>query len=379
MKTPLLLAGLLMLSASALPAQPPPPAHATASVTAGPPERYGGHEGHVGKKWLVQLNSDPGSYSLQHWGCYDPSHAPHAIQPEGTIGMASPGGGNWYSNGFFNFAVDRDQSRMYPVAAVRPLDTGARASAEFLWDMPKAWVRVRFMVVPGRAPLFCAITQMPKAGATPKLRVRLVAYPAGYFHDGNRAIVTPTRTLKTGAKADLDPAAEWSWIMHDEKRDFHVENSVGGAAGLTAPDLVGSLKLDVGAYGVSWELEAKGNELRFAFWGSQELRNADLLAKLPPQFAPALADLQALDFTPLRLQPRGLAHLQAEFSKLFGETKGSEASRQTYETLLKQLDALRGQIGNAQVNLQAENDYLGVLDKLDGLLWKVRMDWIFAD
>ena len=372
---------VLLVAVTCLPtaglSQTPP--QATAGVVPGRPERYGGHEDHVGKKWLVQLNGDPGSYALQHWGCYDPSHAPHAIQPEGSIGMTSPGGGNWYHNGFFNFAVDGDQSRMYPVAAIRALDSGERASAEFLWDMPKAWVRVRFMVIPGQRPLFGAITQIPKAGAAPKLRVRLVAYPAGYFKDGGRVIVTPTRTLKTGDKVDLDPATEWSWIMYDEKRDLHVEGSVGGAGGLTVPDLVGTVKLDVGAYGVSWDLEAKGNELRFAFWGSQEQTNAELQTKLAAQFAPALADLRALDFTPLKLQPPGLAQLQAEFAKLFAETKGSEGSRKAYEALLGELQALRAQIGGGQVNLQAENGYLGVLDKLDQLLWKVRMDWIFAD
>ncbi len=372
-----LLIGALLAAASLLPAQPP--GHATASVMPGRPERIGGHGSHAGKKWLVQLNAEPASYGLQHSGCYDPSHAPQVVQPEGTIGMTSPGGGNWYHNGFFNFAVDDDQSRVFPVTAVRPLDSGARASAEFLWELPRAWVRVRFMVVPGKRPLFCSLTQIPRAGATPKLRARLVAYPSGYFKDGGRVIVTPKRTLKTGDKVDLDPAAEWSWLMYDERRDLQVQGSVGGAAGLTAPDLVSALKLDVTTYGVVWEVEAKANELRFAFWGSQDLRNADLLAQLPPQFAPALAALQALDFTPLRLQPQGLAQLQAEFGQLFAGTPGSEASRQAYEALLKQLDALRGQIGGAQVNLQAENDYLGTLDKLDGLLWKARMDWVFAD
>ena len=29
--------------------------------------------------------------------------------------------------------------------------------------------------------------------------------------------------------------------------------------------------------------------------------------------------------------------------------------------------------------LEAENDYTATLDKLDQLLWKVRMDWVFAD
>ena len=378
MRTPLLLAGLLLLSAAALCAQQPA-GYATATVMTATPERVGGHEGHVGKKWQVLLSSEPGSYGLQHWGCYDPSHAPHVVQPEGSIGMTSPGGGNWYHNGFLNFAVDGDSSRSFPVTAIRALDSGERASVELLWDMPQAWVRVRFMVVPGQRPLFCALTQYPKAGATPKLSAHLVAYPAGYFRDGGRVIVTPTRTLKTGDKVDLDPATEWSWIMYDERRDWRVSGSVGGAGGLAVPDLVGGLKLDVGAYGVTWNVQAKGNELRFAFWGSQEVANADLLTKLQPQFAPALADLRALDFTPLRLRAQGLAPLQAEFDKIFRETRGNDKDRATYAALVAQLQQLLAQTSGGQVNLQAENEALATLDKLEQLLWKVGMDWIFAD
>ena len=293
--------------------------------------------------------------------------------------MTSPGGGNWYHNGFFNFSVDDDRSAMYPVAAIRPLDSGDRASCEFLWDMPKAWVRVRFMVVPGKQPLLCSITQMPKTAVVPKLRVRLVAYPSGYYGNGNRVIVTPTREVRTGTKTALDPATEWSWIMYDEKRDLGIEDSAGGAGGLTVPEFVGSMNLDVGSYGVSWNLEAKDKELRFAFWGSQDVRNAVLVPKLQAQFAPTLADLKALDFTPLRLQPKGMADLQAEFDKLFRETPGSDRDRQAYAALLAQLQQLRPQISADQVNLQAETDYLATLDKLDQLLWKVRMDWVFAD
>jgi len=378
MRTLLLLAGLLLPSAAALCA-PQPAGHATATVMTATPERVGGHEGHVGKKWQVLLSSEPGSYGLQHWGCYDPGHAPYVVQPEGSIGMTSPGGGNWYHNGFFNFAVDGDSSCSFPLTAIRALDHGERASVELLWDMPQAWVRVRFLVVPGQRPLFCALTQYPKAGAAPKLSAHLVAYPAGYFKDGGRVIVTPTRTLKTGDKVDLDPATEWSWIMYDERRDWRVSGSVGGAGGLSVPELVGGLKLSVGAYGVTWDVQAKGNELRFAFWGSQEVANADLPARLQPQFAPALANLRALDFTPLRLRAQGLAPLQAEFDKIFRETRDNDKDRATYAALVAQLRQLLAQAGGGQVNLQAENEALAALDKLERLLWKVRMDWIFAD
>ncbi len=353
---------------------------ATVSVlTARPTELYGEHARHEGKKWLVQLQAKACSYGLQHWGCYDASHAPYAIQQEGSIGMTSPGGGNWYRNGFFNFAIDDAQSRMYPVQAVRALDSGERASVEFLWDMPQAWARVQFMILADRLPLFCRIVQIPKTETVPKLRVRLVAYPAGYFHDGQRVIVTPTRQLKTGQQASLDPASEWAWIMYDERRDLGVEGSVGGAGGLTCPELVASIRLDVGSYGVAWEIEAKDKELRFAFWGTQELPNAALVPKLQAQFAPTLAELRKLDFTPRRLQPQGLAQLQAELDRLFTEIKAPETERSSCAQLLAQAKQLQSQLSGETVNLAAEEQLLSVLDKLEQLLWKVRMDWIFAD
>jgi len=353
---------------------------ATVSVqTARPTELYGEHARHEGKKWLVQLHSAACSYSLQHWGCYDASHAPYAIQQEGSIGMTSPGGGNWYHNGFFNFAIDDAQSRMYPVQAVRALDSGERASVEFLWDMPQAWARVQFMILPDRAPLFCRIRLIPKTEALPKLYVRLVAYPSGYFRNGQRVILTPVRRLETGQQAFLDPASEWAWIMYDERRDLGVEGSVGGAGGLTCPELVAGIRLDVGSYGVAWDIEAKDKELRFAFWGTQELPNAALVPKLQAQFAPTREELRKLDFTPRRLQPQGLAQLQAELDRLFSEIKAPEIERSSYAQLLAQAKQLQSQLGGENVNLAAEEQLLSVLDKLEQLLWKVRMDWIFAD
>jgi hypothetical protein len=376
MRPRLLLAlfALLLLTSAAHAAD-----RALVSIKPGAPIPYGGHENHVGKRWLVLLNSEPGSYGLQHWGCYDPSHLPFAPQPEGSIGMTGPGSANWYDNGFFNFSVDDDRSVDYPVKAIRALDSGSRASCEFLWDMPKAWVRVRFMVVPGKQPLFCSLTETPKTATVPKLRARLVAYPSGYFTDGGRVSITPLRTLHSGQKVTLDAAREWSWIFYDERRDLGMMGSGGGAGGITAPDLVAQSTLDTGMYGCTWQLEAKGRELRFAFWGGQDLSNAALVPNLQAKFAPALADLEALDFTPQRLQPQGLADLQAEFDKLFRETSGTDEARKTYETLFARLQQLRGQIGSDQVNLPAEDEYLSALDKLDQLLWKVRMDWVFAD
>ena len=141
------------------------PPRASATVVPGKPQQIGdytGHEYHPTKKWIATLWCEPMSYTLQHWACYHDSYAHGAVAVEGQIGMMSPGGGNWYHNGFFNFALDGEQGRNYAVKTIRALDSGERASCEFVWELPQAWVRVRFMAIPDQQPLFCSILQLPK-------------------------------------------------------------------------------------------------------------------------------------------------------------------------------------------------------------------------
>ncbi|MCX7599369.1 MAG: hypothetical protein N2512_10990 [Armatimonadetes bacterium] len=359
-----------------------------ASVSAGPgaPEPLGGypgHDNHPTKKWTVVLACQPCSYSLQHWACYHESHAPHAIALEGQIGMTSPAGFNWYHNGFFNFSLDGEAGRNYPVKAVRALDQGERGSCEFVWDMPAAWVRARFMVIPGEEPLFCAITTHPKGDHVPLLTVSLVAYPSGYFHQGQRVAVTAAGVYKTRAEAELDAAREWWVVFYDEKYDMGVEGGGGGAGGLTDPALVGRARLDVTNYPVTWTISAKpgGRELRFAFWNGLSRRNAELLAYLQPRFEPALAKLRALDFRPLRYRPECLEHIKREFEKLFAETRvpGVAEAAEAYQEAMARLEALRPHLEGDAVDIAAEEEYLATLDRLDALLWDVRMQWIFSD
>ena len=364
------------------------PARPRAVVSVGPaaPEPLGlypAHENHPTKKWTATLACQPCSYSLQHWACYHESHAPQAIALEGQIGMTSPCGANWYHNGFFNFSLDGEAGANYAVKAVRALDQGERGSCEFVWELPAAWVRVRFMVVPGKEPLFCSITSHPKSEHVPVLKVSLVAYPSGYFHQGQRVAVTAAGTYRTPARVDLDPAREWWVVFYDEKYDLGVEGGSGGAAGLTDPDLVGKAALNVGSYPLLWTVEAKpgGRELRFAFWNGLNRRNADLLPYMQPRFEPALADLRALDFRPLRYREEALEPLRREFEKLLAETTGPTAAQaaETYREAMARLEALRPRLQADAVDITAEEEYLATLDRLDALLWDLRMEWVFSD
>jgi len=378
------------------PSAKPASAPAVVSVTTATPENIGAypkHENHPTKKWLVNLSAlgqrgnEPVSYGLQHWADYDPSHAPEAIALEGQIGMTQPGGAGWYGNGFFNFALDDQAGANCAVRAIRALDSGPRGSCEFLWELPQAWVRVRFVVVPGKLPLFCSISQVPKTEKVSRLKVRLVAYPSGYYQSGQRVGLTDHRSVKTPGRADLDPASESSLILYDDKYDLGVEGGIGGCAALAAPGYVGESKIDIGGYGCTWELTARpgGQELRFAFYNGLGRKNADLIPYLRGRFAGDLKDLAVLDFRPLRLQAAGLDSLKSEFGKLLAETKDADAEKAAFETALSHLDSLRPRVPSGpevrldKVDLQAEDDFLKTLDDLDGLLWKLRMKWVFSD
>ncbi len=360
------------------------PPRAVSSAGPGDPQRIGaypGHENHPTKKWIATLMCDPMSYTLQHWACYHESHAPQAVALEGQIGMMSPGGGNWYTNGFFNFALDDQQGRNYAIKQVQALDSGERASCEFVWELPQAWVRVHFMTIPDQQPLFCSIVQVPKTDEVARLTVRLACYPSGYFKDGQRVGLTAASTVKTTNKAELDPEAEWWMILYDEKYDLREGGAVGGCGAITAPELVGKSRVDIGSYGCFWELEARpgGTELRFAFWNGLKLKNAELVFGLRPQFEPTLALLRDLDFRPLRLRASVVAGLSAEFDKLLPEVKDAETEEAAFGAIVARLEELRPRAAGDEVNLEAEDEYLKGLDELEKLLWQVRMKWVFSD
>ncbi len=374
----------LLCAAGAIGADEGQPRPALVSVGPGKPQNIGaypGHEYHRTKKWIAHLRNDPISYALQHWACYDKSHAPQAIALEGQIGMMGPEGENWYQNGFLNFSLDGQQGRNFAIKSVRALDSGSRGSCEFLWELPQAWVRVRFMVIPGQEPLYCSVRQMPKGDKAPLLRVGATCYPSKYAHSAPRVGLTPLQSVKAPKKVQLDPAKEWWVIFYDEKYDLGVEGAVGGCGAIAAPGLVGSAELNVGSYGCTWTLAARpgGRELRFAFWSGLRRKNAELIPYLRGQFPATLKRLEGLDFAVQRFREEGLAALRAEFRKYLAETPGSGEERQAFDTALAKLNVLRPRISGDKINLQAEEEYLTTLEQLDSLLWKLKMRWLFAD
>jgi len=393
---PLILAAAAIALSTALWAQDLEPPRASATVVPGKPQQIGaypGHEGHPTKKWIATLRCEPVSYTLQHWACYHESYPHGAVAIEGQIGMMSPGGGNWYTNGFFNFALDDQQGRDYPVKTIRALDSGERASCEFVWELPQAWVRVRFMTIPGQQPLFCSIVQLPKTEEIATLKVRLACYPSGYFHDGARVGLTAAQVIKSTSKGELDPEKEWWMILYDEHYDLGVSGGIGGAGAITEPELVGKSTVEIGAYGCFWNLEAKsgGKELRFAFWNGLKLKNAELAPTLKPKFEPTLTTLRGIDFRPLRFREEVVAQVSSEFEKLLVETQDAEAEETTFKTTLARaeettfkttlarLQELRPTVMGDQPNLEAEDEYLKLLDELDNTLWQLRMKWVFSD
>ena len=357
---------------------------ASVSVAPGRPQGIGAYSGHVNhktKKWIAHLVSEPMSYTLQHWACYDESHAPQAIALEGQIGMMSPGGGNWYHNGFFNFSVGEHEGRDFAVQRIRALDSGERGLCEFLWELPNAWVRVRPMVIPGDEPLYCSIRQVPKGEETAPLKVRLACYPSCYAKDAPRIGLTAQRTVKASNTADLDPMKEPSVIFYDERHDLGVGNGVGGCGALALPELVAASHLDVGGYGCFWEVTAKpgGKELRFVFWAGLQRKNSDLAPYLRQRFPAGEAKLRDLDFTPQRMLPEHIARVRAEMEKILKETPNTDREAQKFANALERLAALRGGTLGQQVDMAAEDEYLKVVDEIEALLWEVRMKWVFAD
>lgn len=46
---------------------------------------------------------------------------------------------------------------------------------------------------------------------------------------------------------------------------------------------------------------------------------------------------------------------------------------------MARLEALRPRLQADAVDITAEEEYLATLDRLDALLWDLRMEWVFSD
>ncbi len=342
--------------------------------------RYAPHEGHEVVDQLASLATGALTYTLSYKACWDPAHGGGAQPMEGCLGMPGPSSTNWYHSNFLMVRVNGAALSETRLARMWLAETGARGNVKLAFDLKPAHVSLSFVALPGDDKLYCAITLQPREPIT-SLEVELMCYPSYFTYwnkrDGNRQLLTPRKLYPQGAKAALDPAAEWWLAFYDTIFDPARGEGDGGCAVAFDPAPVQSAGTDVGSYACPTRLVLKpdARQLRLVFWDFHQRGNEAALAGLKAALPETLASLKAMDFSPLALTGYPLADRRAEALRVLRDVPGSaplaaEVERSSAE-LAALVAALRGERAGTPA-MEAEEKLAAGVKAFDDLVWKCR-------
>jgi len=345
-------------------------------ITAGP---------HAGKQRAEQhftFTLGQSRYRIRYGVRVDPAQPERAFPSEGYLGMPSPTTCNWYHGGFLSVRINGRDIGGTKLHAGYVAWTRSRATADLVWDVAPARVRVRFVGLGGDDKLLCEIALEPKQEIQ-DLRVALRCYPsfftAWHKRDGDRKITTPAATLDQGQKVELPAADHWFAVYYDTVFDVARGEGAGPCAALLAPEAVRTVKFHVGSYAVGTELVCRpdARTVRLAFWDLPKTTNKAALASFRRHGARWLDELRRLDFTPAAV--RGFDP-KAELAQLDRLTRAPEVRRElgkradAYRTRIQALAASEGTPG-----ILAQAELLQCLAAYRDFLWELKVAALLAD
>ncbi len=289
-------------------------------------------------------------YGLRYCVAHDPKRPGIAIPGEGYIGMAEPTGFNWYAGGFFDLQINGTSIGGVPIHSLTGRSVGQRGFVDFVFDTPQAVVRIRFVALAGGDALYGQALLEPKVEIK-SLRIGLRCYPAGFISAGEKHVLTATRDLKQGARAELDPAAEWWLLCYDQIFDQGYATAThrgqGPCAVLWLGEQVTKVAFTVGGYGIEIPVDLKPDQrdFRFVFFDYKGQKNAAAEADLRRR-APALTEeLRGFSFTDTSLADWPLEAKQKEVQEVLAtapDEKELAASYQRWSAeLAEQLKLIR--------------------------------------
>ena len=292
----------------------------------------------------ISLDTGAKVYGLRHVVAHDEKRPGVAIPGEGYIGMPQPADCNWYGGGFFDLQINGQTIGTTPVQAFAGRSVGNRGLVDFVFDTASAVVRVRFVALAGDDALYCQALLEPKTEIT-SLRVTLRCYPSAFVTSGERHVLTPTRDLRQGEKADLDPASE-PWLLYydrvfDAGYAASAHSGVGPCAVLWPAGQAGKVSFSVGSYGIDTVMDfpSPQRDLRFVFFDFAGTGNAAAMAALR-QRAPGLSrELPTFVFTDTRVASWPLAQRQQEVRPLLAALPEDNDAASTYARWSSELEA----------------------------------------
>jgi hypothetical protein len=338
----LVVPALVALAATALWAQAPPPRvlvsdHPVNSYIAG-----AGAPAHVvGLERMthdITLNTGRVPYGLRYTVAKDPKDPAAAVPAEGYVGMSKPADANWYGGGFFDLKLNGQSlgTRMVKVFAGR--STGDRGYVDYVFDVPQAIVRLRFLVLAGGDCLYLQVLLDPREELQ-RVDVSLRCYPCGYIQGPSRRVLTATRELKSGARAAFDLAQE-SWANYYDSSVAQGPAHEGSCSVLWPPGQTCAGSVTVGSYSVDtdFQLDPARRDLRFIFFDHTGASHADAQAGLKARAPALLQELAALDFADATVVNWPLAEKQAQTATLLAALPEGQRPAARYEQWSRDLE-----------------------------------------
>jgi len=336
---------LVLLLDSLSPAQTPPQVLVTDSgvqtVTIGPgaPAHTIGLQGH---RQLITMDTGALVYGLRYVIARDPKDPQAAIPGEGYIGMPQPVDCNWYGGGFFDVQLNGQSIGRTLIHSLTGRSSGNRGTVDFVFDHSQAVVRVRFVAQAGGDCLYAQVLLEPKVEIT-AVRVAVRCYPSAFVSDADRHVLTPTRDLAQGQRAELDIAQEWWTLYYDRIYDAgHISpthRGVGPCAVLWPPGQTEKAGLTVGSYGTDtlFTLKPALRDFRFVFFDDAGKTNAAAKAGLRERGKSLLDELTAFAFTDPRLADWPLPQKQAEIRRALASLPEDKEAGAQYDRWAREL------------------------------------------
>lgn len=251
---------------------------------------------------IIVMDTGARQYGIRYGVAFDEKRPGLAIPGEGYIGMPVPSSANWYHGGFFDLQINGKSIGSTPVHSMTSRAAGGRGSVDLVFDTPMSVVRIRFVTLGGSDALYCQALLEPKEEVK-SLRVVLRCYPSAFVQDADRHVLTPTRDLAQGEKAELDLATE-NWLLYYD-RIFDAgyasgnRRGVGGCSVLWPGSQAEKAGFTVGGYGIDTSLNLKPQlrDFRFVFFDYNGKKNEAAMADLRGRADQLLRDLATFPFT----------------------------------------------------------------------------------
>ena len=283
----------------------------------------------------IVMDTGVRNYGLRYVVAHDDKRPGVAIPGEGYIGMSEPADCNWYGGGFFDLWINGKSIGSTPIHSLVGRSVGKRGCVDFVFDTALSLVRIRFVTLAGSDALYCQTLLEPKAEIR-SLRLLVRCYPSAYVSNSDRHVLTPTRDLAQGERAELDLASEWWLLYYDRIFDAgHISPSrtgVGPCSVLWPGTQVDKVGFTVGSYGIdtAMELKPRRRDLRFVFFDYKGTRNEAAMTDLRRRADDLVRELAAFPFTDQDIANWPLDQKRQQVAGVLATMPGEQAAAERY-------------------------------------------------